>query len=68
MTGFNIFSSPELCAWTCVYLATGKAADSLRGRYIDVEYDVEDMANQGEIVQKEGLYDLTVTMLGDTPV
>lgn len=59
-------SRPELCAWTCVYLATGKAADYLRGRYIDVENDIEDLVNQGEIVQKKGLYDLTIRKLGDS--
>jgi len=54
---------PELCAQTCVYLASGKASE-LRGRYINSEKDVESMSNQAEIVKKENLYDLGVRELG----
>lgn len=40
----------------------------MRGRYIDVEYDIDSIVGQSEIVQKEGLYELTLKLLGDTPV
>ncbi|THG93144.1 hypothetical protein EW145_g8454, partial [Phellinidium pouzarii] len=58
----NFVDTPDLCAWTCVYLATGRAA-ALRGRYIDVGDDIEDLVCQSEVIQKENLYDLTVGTL-----
>jgi len=54
---------PELCAQTCVYLASGKASE-LRGKYINAERDIESMVEQAEIVKKEGLYDLGIRELG----
>ncbi|KAH8114475.1 NAD-binding protein [Phellopilus nigrolimitatus] len=59
----NYVDTPELCGWTCVYLATGRAAQ-LRGRYLDVEQNIEDVVRQADIVQKENMYDLTVGRLG----
>ncbi|KAH8114476.1 hypothetical protein DFH11DRAFT_1594686 [Phellopilus nigrolimitatus] len=59
----NFVDTPELCAWTCVYLATGRAAQ-LRGRYLDVEENIEDLVRQADIIQKENMYDLTVGRLG----
>ncbi|THH02943.1 hypothetical protein EW145_g6677, partial [Phellinidium pouzarii] len=59
----NFVDTPELSAWTCVYLATGRAA-ALRGRYIDVGDDIEDLVCQSDVIRKENLYDLTVGTLG----
>lgn len=59
----GIICSPELCAQTCVYLASGKAKE-LRGRYINSERDVESMVEQADIVKKENLYDLGIRELG----
>jgi len=54
---------PELCAQTCVYLATGKAKE-LRGRYIDVVKDIESLVEQAEVVKRENLYDMGIKELG----
>ncbi len=54
---------PELCAQTCVYLASGKASE-LRGKYINAESDIDSVVKQAEIVKKEGLYDLGIWELG----
>ncbi|KAI5118705.1 hypothetical protein M0805_003361 [Coniferiporia weirii] len=59
----NFVDTPELCAWTCVYLATGHAAE-LRGRYVDVEDDIEDLVRQADIVKEKNMYDLAVGTLG----
>ena len=56
-------TSAELCAQTCVYLATGKAKE-LRGRYIDSVKDIESVVAQAEIVKRENLYDMGVKELG----
>jgi len=55
---------PELCAQTCVYLASGKASE-LRGKYINAERDIDSVVKQAEIVKKEGLYDLGIRELGN---
>ncbi len=55
---------PELCAQTCVYLASGKAGE-LRGRYINSESDIDSVVKQAEIVKKANLYDLGIRELGE---
>jgi len=55
---------PELCAQTCVYLASGKASE-LRGKYINAERDIDSVVQQAEIVRKENLYDLGIRELGE---
>ncbi|KLO14712.1 NAD(P)-binding protein [Schizopora paradoxa] len=54
--------SPELCAQTCVYIATGKAKE-LRGRYIDVSKDIQSVVDQADIVKKENLYNMSIKQL-----
>ncbi|KLO14711.1 NAD(P)-binding protein [Schizopora paradoxa] len=54
---------PELCAQTCVYLATGKAKE-LRGRHIDAVKDIQSIVDQADIVKRENLYDMCVKELG----
>ncbi|KLO14715.1 NAD(P)-binding protein [Schizopora paradoxa] len=53
---------PELCAQTCVYLATGKAKE-LRGRHIDAVKDLQSVVDQADIVKKENLYDMSIKQL-----
>ncbi|EJD04552.1 NAD-binding protein [Fomitiporia mediterranea MF3/22] len=55
--------TPELCGQTCVYLAAGRAT-ALRGRYLDVGDDIEDIARQADTVRKMNMYDLGVKILG----
>ncbi len=55
---------PELCAQTCVYLASGKARE-LRGKYINVQRDIESVVEQADIVKKANLYDLGIRELGE---
>ncbi|EJT97428.1 NADP-binding protein [Dacryopinax primogenitus] len=54
----------ELCAWTVVYLCSGKA-DKLRGRYFDVEQDVGAVMQHEEEVLRDNRGDLKVDMAGD---
>jgi hypothetical protein len=46
-----------------VFLATG-AARELRGRYLDIRYDLEQILKQVDTVKKEGLYELKAVFLG----
>lgn len=55
---------PELCAQTCVYLATSEKSKELRGRFVNAECDIESLVNQAEIIKKENLYDLGIRELG----
>jgi hypothetical protein len=53
-----------LCGATAVYIASGKAK-ILKGRYFDVEQDIEDVVNAGpsEIIDKD-LYRMKIDFLG----
>lgn len=66
----NAFKTqPALCAATCVFLATGKAAGALKGRYIDCEHDMEAFVSlraRDEIVNQD-LHTLRVGFLGGLP-
>ena len=56
---------PELAGQACVYLATGRAK-ALRGRYIDVGHDIEDLLRQADLIKKANMYDLGIRELGDS--
>ncbi|KAK0611051.1 hypothetical protein B0T14DRAFT_529543 [Immersiella caudata] len=57
--------SPYLNGMVCVALATGVGKDTLRGRYLDVGQDLEDVLAQGETVKASSeLYALHATFLG----
>ena len=58
---------PELSAWSSVYLATGEARE-LRGRYIDVKYDLGEILKQIDIVKSKKLYELKTEFLGGIPI
>jgi hypothetical protein len=58
--------SPELCAWAYVALAAGKCR-CLKGRYFDVEQDLEEVAAQSDAVLSSDLYKLKVDFLGGLP-
>ena len=62
----NFKTSPDLCAMVCVFLATGAAANVLKGRYIDAEHDVR--AYLDEKLSKEmldhDLHTLRVSFIG----
>lgn len=57
--------SPYLNGMTCVALATGLAKHVLRGKYVDVSQDLEDILAQAEAVNlDENLYTLHTSFLG----
>ncbi|KAH7151617.1 hypothetical protein DER46DRAFT_690674 [Fusarium sp. MPI-SDFR-AT-0072] len=62
----NRFSgSPHLAGMSCVALATGIAKDALRGRYYDVEQDLEDVIAQAALLKADPLlHTLHISMLG----
>jgi hypothetical protein len=50
---------------SCVALATGIAKDALRGRYYDVEQDLEDVISQASLLKAAPLlHTLHISMLG----
>lgn len=58
--------SPHLAGMASVALATGIAKDVLKGRYYDVEQDLEDVLSQGELLKSDPLlHSLHVRMLGE---
>ncbi|KAM5520510.1 hypothetical protein FOXYSP1_14400 [Fusarium oxysporum f. sp. phaseoli] len=57
--------SPYLAGMSCVALATGIAKDALRGRYYDVEQDLEDVIAQAALLKADPLlHTLHISMLG----
>jgi hypothetical protein len=57
--------SPHLAGMSCVALATGIAKEVLRGRYYDVEQDLEDIIAQVELLKEDPLlHRLNISMLG----
>nr|RBQ91806.1 hypothetical protein FVER53263_12478 [Fusarium verticillioides] len=57
--------SPHLAGMSCVALATGIAKDALRGRYYDVEQDLEDIIAQVALLKEDPLlHRLNISMLG----
>ncbi|KAH6868928.1 hypothetical protein B0T10DRAFT_596052, partial [Thelonectria olida] len=57
--------SPGLAGMACVALATGIAKDVLRGRYFDVEQDLEDIISNAALLKADPLlHTLHVTLLG----
>ncbi|KAF5572842.1 cytochrome P450 monooxygenase [Fusarium pseudoanthophilum] len=57
--------SPHLAGMSCVALATGIAKDALRGRYYDVEQDLEDVISQASLLKADPLlHTLHISMLG----
>lgn len=58
-------TTPRLCGAVCVFLACGLAT-CLRGRYIDVEYDVQAYLKEGaaEEIMAKDLHTLRVKFVG----
>ncbi|KAI1063749.1 hypothetical protein LB506_005880 [Fusarium annulatum] len=57
--------SPHLAGMSCVALATGIAKDVLRGRYYDVEQDLQDFIAQTSLLKADPLlHTLHISMLG----
>ncbi|KAK2685627.1 hypothetical protein QWA68_015427 [Fusarium oxysporum] len=57
--------SPHLVGMSCVALATGIAKDALKGRYYDVEQDLEDVIDQAPLLKADSLlHTLHISMLG----
>ncbi|SCO91357.1 uncharacterized protein FRV6_15485 [Fusarium oxysporum] len=57
--------SPHLVGMSCVALATGIAKDALRGRYYDVEQDLEDVIAQAPLLKTDPLlHTLHISLLG----
>jgi len=60
--------SVYLNGMTCVALATGMAKESLKGKYLDVCQDLEDIINQAAAVKADPeLYSLHTKFLGGLP-
>lgn len=57
--------SPYLNGMTCVALACGIGKDCLRGRYIDVNHDLEDIVKQADAIKADkDLYGLVTKFPG----
>ncbi|EXJ80941.1 hypothetical protein A1O3_07229 [Capronia epimyces CBS 606.96] len=65
----NFRTSVDLCAAVCVFLATGRVKDSLRGRYIDCEHDLEAFLSPEAAAEigKNNLHILKVDFLWGLP-
>lgn len=60
--------SPYLNGMVCVALASGVAKDSLRGKYFDVNQDLEDVVSQAAALKADPeLYSLHTTFVGGLP-
>jgi len=68
LSWYKLFVTPAAVpGQTCVYLASGKAKEVLRGRYFDCEQDIDFVVRQGrEKLEKDQLYDLKVEFVGLT--
>lgn len=65
----NFNTAVDLAAAVCVFLATGRVGNSMKGRYLDCEHDME--AFTGEEAEREivggNLHTLEVQFLGGLP-
>lgn len=65
----NFNTAVDLAAAVCVFLATGRVKNSMKGRYLDCEHDME--AFTGENAEREilsgNLHTLEVRFLGGLP-
>lgn len=60
-------TSRFLCGATCVYIASGKAK-VLKGRYFDVQQDIEYVCSKGaKEIEEQDLYRMKVDFLGGLP-
>ena len=59
----RFIDSGYLCGQTCAFIAAGKALP-LRGKYFDVEQDIEEVLKYAHEFQEKGLYDLKVEFPG----
>jgi hypothetical protein len=60
-------TSLDVPGQTCVYIATGKAKNALRGRYFDCEQNIQTVVDHADEIQKYDLYNLKVEFLGGLP-
>ncbi|TDZ58604.1 Short chain dehydrogenase citE [Colletotrichum trifolii] len=61
----NFKDSPHLCGMALVALANGVAKGVLRGRYVDVQQDLEDVLSQAAALEENpDLYKLHTSFLG----
>ncbi|KAK5322024.1 hypothetical protein LTR93_006262 [Exophiala xenobiotica] len=65
----NYRTAVDLCGAVCVFLATGGVKDSLRGRYIDCEHDLEPFLSPeaAKEITENDLHVLKVDFLGGLP-
>jgi hypothetical protein len=59
-------TSRFLCGATCVYIASGKAK-VLKGRYFDVQQDIEYVVSQAKEIEEQDLYRMKIDFLGGLP-
>ena len=65
----NYRTALDLCAAVCVFVATGRVKDALRGRYIDCEHDLEAFLSPeaAKEITENDLHILKVDFLGGLP-
>jgi hypothetical protein len=60
-------TSLDVPGQTCVYLATGKAKQALKGKYFDCEQNIQTVVDHAADIEKDELYELKVEFLGGLP-
>jgi len=60
-------TSLDVPAQTCVYIATGKAKDALKGKYFDCEQNIQTVVDHADEIKEKDLYELKVEFLGGLP-
>lgn len=65
----NFNTAVDLAGAVCVFLATGRVGNSMRGRYLDCEHDMEAFMREGaeQEILSGNLHTLEVRFLGGLP-
>lgn len=57
-------TSLDVPGQTCVYIATGKAKQALKGKYFDCEQNIQTVVDNASEIAEHNLYELKVEFLG----
>jgi hypothetical protein len=60
-------TSLDVPGQTCVYIATGKAKNALKGKYFDCEQNIQTVVDNAAEIREHDLYELKVEFLGGLP-
>ena len=60
-------TSLDVPGQTCVYIATGKAKNVLKGKYFDCEQNIQTVVDNASEIAEHNLYELKVEFLGGLP-